>query len=157
GHRACRRAGPAGTVAVRQVGRARGAGRGRLAAVPQRCEALARRRRTRSHVIARKTIEMNMRHAILSAALLLSLPSLALAERGFQAADLVSMDRYSSPVLSPDGRKVVFGKRVVEMDGGKASTALWIEDLFARDALPPQRLTPEGWNVNSPAFSADGR
>ncbi|MDG6347389.1 S9 family peptidase [Luteimonas sp. 8-5] len=100
---------------------------------------------------------MNMRHAVLSAALLLSLPSLALAERGFQASDLVSMDRYSSPVLSPDGRKVVFAKRVVDMDAGKASSSLWIEDLFARDALPPQRLTPEGWNVNSPAFSADGK
>src|SRR3546814_13138724 len=28
--------------------------------------------------------------------------------------------------------------------------------LFARDAAPPKRLTPEGWNVNSPAFSPDG-
>src|SRR5690606_22689192 len=55
------------------------------------------------------------------------------------------------------GRKVVFAKRVVDMDAGKASNSLWIEDLFARDALPPQRLTPEGWNVNSPAFSADGK
>src|SRR5690606_1976184 len=156
GHRARRRAGPAGAMAVRQVGRACGAGRGRLAAVPQRCEARARRRRTRPHVIARKPIEMKMRCAVLSAALLLSLPSLALADRGFQASDMVSMDRYSSPVLSPDGRKVVFAKRVVDMEAGKASTSLWIEDLFARDAAPPVRLTPEGWNVNSPAFSGNG-
>ncbi|MDQ2702762.1 MAG: S9 family peptidase [Pseudomonadota bacterium] len=99
---------------------------------------------------------MKMRPAVLSAALLLSLPTLALAGRGFQASDLVSMDRYSSPVLSPNGRQVVFARRVVDMDSNKASTSLWIEDLFARDALPPQRLTPEGWNVNSPAFSADG-
>ncbi len=34
--------------------------------------------------------------------------------------------------------------------------SLWIEDLFARDAAPPKRLTPEGWNVNSPSFSNDG-
>ncbi len=100
---------------------------------------------------------MKIRNAILPAMLLLALPSLALAERGFQASDLVSMDRYSSPVLSPDGRKVVFARRVVDMDANKASSSLWIEDLFARDAAPPQRLTPEGWNVNSPAFSRDGK
>ena len=99
---------------------------------------------------------MKIRNAILPFALLLSLPSLALAERGFQAGDLVSMDRYSSPVLSPDGRKLVFAKRVVDMATNKSTTSLWIEDLFARDAAPPTRLTPEGWNVNSPTFSGDG-
>jgi dipeptidyl aminopeptidase/acylaminoacyl peptidase len=99
---------------------------------------------------------MKLRNAILPAALLLSLPSLAFAERGLQATDLVSMDRFSSPVLSPDGRKVVFAKRTMDMASGKATTSLWIEDLFARDAAPPVRLTPEGWNVNSPAFSKDG-
>lgn len=100
---------------------------------------------------------MKLRNAILPAALLLSLPSLALAARGFQASDMVSMDRFSSPVLSPDGRKLVFAKRSMDMATGKASTSLWIEDLFARDAAPPARLTPEGWNVNSPAFSKDGK
>ena len=59
-------------------------------------------------------------------------------------------------MLSPDGRKLVFAKRVVDFDANKSSTSLWIEDLFARDAAPPKRLTPEGWNVNSPAFSDDG-
>ena len=99
---------------------------------------------------------MKFRNAILSAALLAALPSLALAERGFQPEDLVSIDRFSSPTLSPDGRKLVFAKRVMDMEANKASSSLWIEDLFARDAAPPVRLTPEGWNVNSPAFSPDG-
>ena len=53
---------------------------------------------------------MKIPHLLLSAALLLALPSLVLAERGFQPEDLVSMDRYSSPVLSPDGRHLVFAK-----------------------------------------------
>jgi hypothetical protein len=78
-----------------------------------------------------------LRNAIFPAALLLSLPSLALAERGFQASDMVSMDRFSSPVLSPDGRKLVFAKRTVDMASGKATTSLWMEDLFARDSAPP--------------------
>ena len=36
---------------------------------------------------------MKLHRAILSAALFAALPSLALAERGFQPEDLVSMDR----------------------------------------------------------------
>jgi dipeptidyl aminopeptidase/acylaminoacyl peptidase len=101
-------------------------------------------------------VAMNLRHALLPAALLLALPTLAHAARGFEVRDLATLDRHSSATLSPDGRRLVFAKRVVDFDANKASTSLWIEDLFARDAAPPQRLTPEGWNVNSPAFSADG-
>ncbi|MFL6591288.1 MAG: prolyl oligopeptidase family serine peptidase [Luteimonas sp.] len=100
---------------------------------------------------------MTPRHALLPLALLLAWSSSAMAERGFQARDLATLDRYSSPTLSHDGRKLVFAKRVVDYDANKASTALWIEDLSARDAAPPQQLTPKGWNVNSPAFSPDNK
>jgi dipeptidyl aminopeptidase/acylaminoacyl peptidase len=104
---------------------------------------------------------MTLRHAILPLALALSLPSVAAtpvksATRGFTVRDMVYMDRYSSPVVSPDGRKLIVAKRVVDKATNKSSTSLWIEDLFARDALPPARFSPEGWNVNSPSFSADG-
>src|SRR5687768_11491637 len=100
---------------------------------------------------------MTPRHAILPFALMLACASSsALAARGFEVRDLASLERVSSPALSPDGRRVVFAKRVVDMAANKSSTSLWIEDLFARDAAPPVRLTPEGWNVNSPAFSNDG-
>lgn len=99
---------------------------------------------------------MNLRHAVLAVALSASIVPAVQAARGFQASDMVRMDRYSSPTLSPDGRKLVFAKRVVDFDANKASSSLWIEDLFARDAAPPKRLTPDGWNVNSPAFSPDG-
>ena len=98
---------------------------------------------------------MKSRYLVLPLALLIAMPSLA-ATRGFDVRDMVKLDRYSSPTLSPDGRKLVFAKRVLDDKTGKASTSLWIEDLFARDAAPPARLTPEGWNVNSPAFSPDG-
>ena len=99
---------------------------------------------------------MTLRHATLSLALALCLPSLVHAQRGFEVRDMAYMDRYSAPTLSPDGRNLVFAKRVVDKATNKSSTSLWIEDLFARDAAPPKRLTPEGWNVNSPAFSPDG-
>jgi dipeptidyl aminopeptidase/acylaminoacyl peptidase len=98
---------------------------------------------------------MKVRHAILPLALLVALPSLA-GTRGFDVRDMVRLDRYSSPTLSPDGRRLVFARSVIDDQLAKRSTSLWIEDLFARDAAPPKRLTPEGWSVNSPAFSPDG-
>ena len=100
---------------------------------------------------------MKPRLVILPLALLLGWSSAAMATRGFEIRDLATLDRVSSPALSPDGRKLVFAKRVVDFDANTSSTSLWIEDLFARDATPPVRLTPAGWNVNSPAFSPDGK
>jgi dipeptidyl aminopeptidase/acylaminoacyl peptidase len=90
-------------------------------------------------------------------ALALALPLTAEAARGLEARDLATLDRYSAPTLSPDGRTLVFAKRSVDFDANKSATGLWIESLVARDAAPPKRLTPEGWNVNSLAFSPDGR
>ncbi|WP_271679284.1 alpha/beta hydrolase family protein [Thermomonas mangrovi] len=100
---------------------------------------------------------MNLRLAILPLALALSLPAVADAARGFTVRDMAYMDRHSSPTLSPDGRVLVFAKRVVDKDSNKSSTSLWIRNLATRDMRPPSRLTPEGWNVNSPAFSPDGK
>ena len=100
---------------------------------------------------------MKLRHAILPLALALSLPAVAEAARGFEVRDMAYLDRHSSPTLSPDGRVLVFAKRVVDKQTNKASTSLWMRNLVTRDIRPPQQLTPEGWNVNSPAFSADGK
>ncbi len=90
-------------------------------------------------------------------AMCLLMPVAANAARGLEPRDLVALDRYSSPTLSTDGRVLVFAKRSVDLAANKSSTSLWIENLAARDAAPPKRLTPEGWNVNSPTFSADGK
>jgi len=79
------------------------------------------------------------------------------ATRGLEVRDLATLDRVSAPTLSPDGRRVVFAKRVVDYAANKAATSLWIEDLYARDAAPPVQLTPADWNVNSPAFAPDGK
>ncbi|QDH69399.1 S9 family peptidase [Marilutibacter alkalisoli] len=108
---------------------------------------------------------MSLRHAVLPLLVAATLPFASLlaasssafaAERGFDIRDLASIDRFSSPSLSPDGRHIVFAKREADLEANKAGSSLWIRDLFARDAAPPKQLTPEGWNVNSPAFSPDG-
>lgn len=101
---------------------------------------------------------MKLRHAVLPLSLALSLPLLAnAAARGFTVQDMAYMDRYSSPTLSPDGRVLVFAKRVVNKDTNKASSTLWARNLVTRDNVPPKQISPEGWSVNSPAFSPDGK
>ncbi|HEY5850968.1 MAG TPA: S9 family peptidase, partial [Lysobacter sp.] len=102
---------------------------------------------------------MTFRRALLPLMLAAALSPLSAsaAPRGFEVRDMATLDRVSSPTLSPDGRRVVFAKRVVDFAANKGASSLWIEDLFARDAAPPVRLTPEGWNVNSPSFSPDGK
>ncbi|HEY5802309.1 MAG TPA: S9 family peptidase, partial [Lysobacter sp.] len=102
---------------------------------------------------------MTFRRALLPLMLAAALSPLSAsaAPRGFDVRDMATLDRVSSPTLSPDGRRVVFAKRVVDFAANKGTSSLWIEDLFARDAAPPVRLSPEGWNVNSPSFSPDGK
>ena len=99
---------------------------------------------------------MKFRIALLPLCLLASQPAFA-DTRGFEVRDLVALDRVSSPTLSPDGSVVVFAKHVMDKDVVKASTGLWMRNLLARDMVPPRQFTPEGWNVNSPAFSPDGK
>ncbi|WP_240097123.1 alpha/beta hydrolase family protein [Thermomonas flagellata] len=105
---------------------------------------------------------MRLRHALLPLALALSLPTLAAdappaARHGFTVQELAYMDRYSAPTLSPDGRVLVFAKRVVDKATNKASTSLWMRNLVTRDLRPPQQVSPQGWSVNSPAFAPDGK
>lgn len=99
---------------------------------------------------------MKFRYALLPLCLLTAMPTLA-ATRGFDVRDMVALDRVSSPVLSPDGGTVVFARRQIDQALVKPATSLWVRNLLTRDQRPPQRLTPEGWNVNSPEFSSDGK
>ncbi|WP_058835297.1 alpha/beta hydrolase family protein [Luteimonas abyssi] len=99
---------------------------------------------------------MKFRTALLPLCLTALLPLQAQAERGLQPRDLVSLTRVSSPTLSPDGGRLVFVERTVDLEGDASGTALYLRDLRTRDLRPPQRITPEGWAVNSPTFSPDG-
>src|SRR5690606_13961488 len=76
--------------------------------------------------------------------------------RGREGGDLAALERVPSPPLSPDGRHLVFAQRSIDLEANSGSSALYVRNLVTRDMAPPRRLTPEGWNVNSPAFSPDG-
>ncbi|QCO68156.1 S9 family peptidase [Luteimonas yindakuii] len=100
---------------------------------------------------------MRFRPALLPLCLAALLPAgEVLAERGLQPQDLVALTRVSSPTLSPDGGRLVFVERTVDLDGEGSGTALYLRDLRTRDARPPQRITPEGWSISAPTFSPDG-
>jgi dipeptidyl aminopeptidase/acylaminoacyl peptidase len=99
---------------------------------------------------------MKFRPVWLALSLIAVLPAAA-AERGFDVRDLVKLDRYSSPTLSPDGARLVFARRVMNAELTKASTALYLRDLRTGDLAAPRQITPEGWNVSAPAFSPDGQ
>ena len=86
---------------------------------------------------------MKLRHAILPVALLFALPSLAMAERGFQVRDLATLDRVSSPTLSPDGRRV-FAKRIVDYDATSPAHRCGSRIVRARRGAA-NTLTPDGW------------
>ncbi|MDR1076476.1 MAG: S9 family peptidase [Xanthomonadaceae bacterium] len=99
---------------------------------------------------------MSLRYALLPVMLMAALPVSA-QERGFEVRDMVALDRVSSPVLTPNGGTVIFAKRQMDAENIDTRTGLWTRNLLTRDLAPPARLTPEGWNVDSPSVSPDGR
>lgn len=92
---------------------------------------------------------------IWSACLLMPLGVLA-APHPFNVDDLVRMQRVSDPVLSPDGRTVVYTVRETDLAANRGRTDLWSLDLATKGAQP-RRLTTNPENDSSPEWSADGR
>src|SRR5690349_7012446 len=75
--------------------------------------------------------------------------------RGFTVEDLVSMERIGTPVVSPDGSRVVYTVRSTDMAKNKGHTDLYLVDL--RAAKPaPQRLTSDAASSTDPEWSASG-
>lgn len=83
-----------------------------------------------------------------------SSPVLA-APHGLTIDDLVMLERVGSPVLSPDGTRVVYTVRSTDTDKNKGHTELWLLDLRNPKAAPVQ-LTKSDGNNNEPMWSANG-
>lgn len=79
--------------------------------------------------------------------------------RGFTVEDMVKMERVVSPVLSPDGKHVVYAQRSVDLDKNKGRWDLWMIDLSEANAAP-KKLTNAGsaneGNNSGPQWSAKG-
>jgi acylaminoacyl-peptidase len=45
---------------------------------------------------------------------------------------MVTLDRMSDPRVSPDGRFVIYSRRVADYDANKAKSELWLIDLSGK-------------------------
>ncbi len=77
------------------------------------------------------------------------------APRGFTVEDLVRMERVGSPVLSPDGARVVYTVRSTDMEKNRGNTQLWMLDLRTPKANPV-RLTQSDASSTDPEWSPGG-
>ncbi|MDN4055338.1 S9 family peptidase [Massilia sp. YIM B02763] len=77
------------------------------------------------------------------------------APRGFTVEDMVAMDRVGTPVVSPDGSRIVYTVRGTDVAKNKGHTDLYLVDLKA--ARPtPQRLTSHAASSTDPEWSGKG-
>lgn len=86
--------------------------------------------------------------------LALAMTGAVAAPHGLTAEELVALDRVSSPLLSPDGKSVVFSLREADVDANKASSGLWLQALDGK--TPARRLTAVGASAMAAQFSPDG-
>jgi len=93
--------------------------------------------------------------------LLLLLPMMGVAAQNNDESDsqpmsaevLWQLDRIGSPVISPDGRRVVAPVTDYDIDKDEGETRLW---LFAADGSVERPLTAKGESASSPVFSPTG-
>jgi dipeptidyl aminopeptidase/acylaminoacyl peptidase len=82
------------------------------------------------------------------------LPAIAPAgEHPFSVLDMLEVDRVSSPVLSPDGKRVVYVVRETDMQANVGRTSLWVTAL---DGSAPRVLDRDAKGASGPAWSPDG-
>jgi len=72
----------------------------------------------------------------------------------FSARDLVTMERISDPVASPDGRRVAYVLRTTDLEADRGRTDLWLVDVAG--TAEPRRLTTDPAADHTPRWSADG-
>ena len=83
-----------------------------------------------------------------------SLPIASTTEHAFSVLDMLAMDRISGHQVSPDGKTIVFVRRVTDLEGNRGRTDLWSIPVSGGE---PKRLTEHPASDGSPRWSADGR
>ncbi|HEV8119482.1 MAG TPA: prolyl oligopeptidase family serine peptidase, partial [Candidatus Polarisedimenticolia bacterium] len=73
---------------------------------------------------------------------------------GLGVRDMIAMERLADPQLSPDGKSVVFSRRVYDWDTNSTSISLWLIPMAGGE---PRRLTAGKSKDTSPRWSPDGK
>lgn len=95
-----------------------------------------------------------MMNKILSAAFAVSFAAAVFA-RPFTPADMVTLSRIGTPVVSPDGRWLVWDQRETDLAANAGRRDLWRLDLKRRGATP-ERFASSDAEETDPAFGSDG-
>jgi len=90
-----------------------------------------------------------------AAALMAAGSAATAAPRGFTVEDMVVMDRVGTPVVSPDGSRIVYTVRSTDVAKNKGHTDLYLVDLKSANPAP-QRLTSDAASSTDPEWSGKG-
>ncbi|HUT28541.1 MAG TPA: S9 family peptidase [Sedimentisphaerales bacterium] len=72
----------------------------------------------------------------------------------FSVHDMLAMDRFSDPHVSPDGKSVVFVLSQTDLEANRTRTDLW---LIGADGKGLRRLTSHTENDSNPRWAPDGK
>jgi dipeptidyl aminopeptidase/acylaminoacyl peptidase len=86
-----------------------------------------------------------------------SLLSASALARPFTPQDMVALSRVGAPVVSPDGRWMVWQQRETDLAANGGRSDLWRLDLKARGAVPAKIASLSQSNETDPAFGPDGQ
>jgi dipeptidyl aminopeptidase/acylaminoacyl peptidase len=98
-----------------------------------------------------------MKLAILPAlALALAAPALAQTATNVEAADLYKFSMVTDPVVSPDGKQVIFTRTYFDIGSDSRMGEIWIGDIGAKD-LNRRLLIGAGTRASGVKWSPDGK
>jgi len=80
-------------------------------------------------------------------------PARAAESHPFTVHDLLAMERISDPQTAPDGHRIVFVKRVIDLQENKGRDDLWLANV---DGTGLRRLTTHPAGSSNPRWSPDG-
>jgi dipeptidyl aminopeptidase/acylaminoacyl peptidase len=97
---------------------------------------------------------LSMLVSLLAPAVFPGLAADVLAKKPLTVEDIWAVQRVSSPVVSPDGARVVYTVSTYDMEENRNNADIWVADLATGAA---RRLTTNKASDTSPAWSPDGR
>ncbi|MET0246365.1 MAG: S9 family peptidase, partial [Sphingomonas sp.] len=97
-----------------------------------------------------------MKHFLL-AGVALAFAAAPAAARDLTIEDVAQLSRVGAPVVSPDGRWLVWQQRETDLPNNRGRFDLWKLDLNTKGAVPEKLVAEPDVNETGPQFGPDGR